>query len=148
MTREEKCELAIELGYKCDPNTGKVYGPKGFELISTDGRGYYDIQSRHFGHIKSHQFIWYWVTKECVDSIDHKNRNKLDNRITNLRSVTNQENSFNKECKGHYWYKEKNKWKACISVNNKLIHLGYFNTADEARESYLNGKHKYHKINE
>jgi len=34
--------------------------------------------------------------------IDHKNRDKLDNRVSNLRVVSNQENCFNRSSKGYY----------------------------------------------
>lgn len=76
--------------------------------------------------------------------IDHDNRIRTDNRKSNLRLSTNQENNFNKEAKGYYWAKHANKWGACIGLNGKTIFLGYYNTEIEAGEAYKFAKNKYH----
>ena len=76
--------------------------------------------------------------------VDHINRNKLDNRKSNLRLVNNQENNWNKEAKGYYWAKHANKWGACIGLNGKTIFLGYYKTEAEARQAYLEAKKIYH----
>lgn len=65
-------------------------------------------------------------------STDHINRDKLDNRKCNLRSVTQSQNGFNRglnknNTSGHrgvYWYQ--NSWVAEIKVNFKKIHIGRF----------------------
>jgi hypothetical protein len=142
MTRLEKCELAKEKGYTYDPETGKVFNPKGKELISKCG-GYYEIRNTSV-RMFSHQFAWYWVYNEVVDYIDHIDQIKTDNRIDNLRSVTNQQNAFNNQAKGYVL--QNNKWRAYIHHNNKKIHLGYYKTEEEARQSYLLAKEKYHII--
>ena len=43
--------------------------------------------------------------------IDHENKNRSDNRIINLRNVTQQENCFNTNAKGYYWCKRDKKWR-------------------------------------
>jgi HNH endonuclease/AP2 domain len=76
--------------------------------------------------------------------IDHINQDKLDNRLENLRLATRSQNSQNKSkqknntsgFKGAYWHKENKKWNAAITVNNKLIHLGFFETPELAHETY------------
>lgn len=79
--------------------------------------------------------------------IDHINGNKLDNRVENLRITTQQGNTQNKlNVKGFSWDKAHNKWQATIKVNNKKTHLGYYDTQEEARQSYLNAKPLYHKF--
>jgi hypothetical protein len=40
------------------------------------------------------------------------------------------------EYKGVSWNKNTNKWRACIRINNKQIHLGLFNTELQASENY------------
>lgn len=63
---------------------------------------------------------------------DHINRNKLDNRKSNLRSVTQAQNRFNTGLqknntsgyKGVIWNKDKNIWFACIYKNRRRIYLG------------------------
>ena len=79
-----------------------------------------------------------------ITTIDHINRNSLDNRISNLRVATRTEQNLNREfknAKGYYW--NKGKWHAQIQINGKQIHLGYFNTEQDARQAYLNAKEKY-----
>jgi hypothetical protein len=74
--------------------------------------------------------------------VDHINGNTLDNRKENLRIVTLQQNSWNqsKKKKGASKYKgvtkNGNRWRARIRVDDKLIHLGYFGTQEEAALEY------------
>ena len=81
------------------------------------------------------------------NQIDHINGDRQDNRIDNLRVVTNQENQFNRPtAKGYYWDKHRKKWKAYIYVDGKMIHLGYFDYKTDARLAYVTAKKKYHII--
>ena len=78
-------------------------------------------------------------------NIDHINGIKHDNRRSNLRIVTVQENSHNmRSAKGYYWNKSFGKYKADITLNNKKIYLGLYNTEIEARTAYLDAKKIYH----
>jgi hypothetical protein len=47
--------------------------------------------------------------------------------------------------KGIYWNKASNKWRARITTNNKLLHLGYFTNIDEAITARLEAEEIYHK---
>ena len=107
---------------------------------SQDRHGYLRImvQSRRY---KAHRLAWLYVYGEWpTDQIDHINRIRADNRIANLREVTNKQNLQNAGKSSHntsghtgvYWYKRDSKWVAHIRHNHKLIHLGYFNTIEEA----------------
>jgi len=96
-------------------------------------------------HLMSHRLAWYIYHGELpCDMIDHKNRNKLDNSIDNLRLCTNQENQFNttKQCnnktgfKGVYWYDRYKKYRASIIINGKNISLGNFDCPKKASEAY------------
>lgn len=72
--------------------------------------------------------------------IDHINHVRNDNRLFNLRFVTRPENSKNKSVSskntsgvtGVYFYKRLQKYIARIRVNRKAIHLGTFDTLEEA----------------
>jgi hypothetical protein len=146
MTREEKCELAIQMGYTYDPESGKIYSRFGREITRKHKEGYIYISNSKF-QLLGHQFVWYWFHKEVVEQIDHINGVRDDNRICNLRSVTHQQNQWNRTtAKGYYLHKASNKWQSYISLNNKMIHLGCYNTEEEAHNAYLIAKEKYHII--
>jgi hypothetical protein len=83
--------------------------------------------------------------KSGSDVIDHINGNKLNNAIANLR-ITNQSGNLQnrKDVKGYSFHKREKKYQTQIMVNYKLIHLGYYNTEEEARQAYLEGKRNYH----
>jgi len=75
---------------------------------------------------------------------DHIDRNGLNNQRNNLRVVTRQQNQFNRNAKGYCFDKPTQKFRAQIRLNGKQIHLGFFETALEARAAYLKAKHIYH----
>ena len=87
-----------------------------------------------------------WDITDCSDTnyIDHININSLDNRIENLRILTNQQNKWNTHSKGYCWNKTHNRWKAYITINKKQTHLGNFKEEADARQAYLTAKEKYH----
>jgi hypothetical protein len=146
MKREEKCKYLIEKGYTYNPQTGEVKSNYGKTLKSKHKQGYLVISNKTISNLLQHQFAWYYTNKECVDTLDHINGVSDDNRICNLRSVTKQQNQFNRNPKGYYFNKGRNKYSSQIMIDGKSIHLGYFNTEEDARQSYINAKEKYHII--
>ena len=88
--------------------------------------------------IKLHRYIMNINNSNLV--VDHINRNPLDNRKSNLRICSYQENSFNKSIRvdntsgipGVSFHKINKKWRAKIKYNNLTIHLGYFEDINEA----------------
>ena len=81
--------------------------------------------------------------------VDHRDGNPSNNCIENLRPTTGQGNQWNQtRAKGYYWDIHTKKWRARIKVNYKAIHLGLFDTEEEAREAYLAAKLIYHVIPE
>jgi hypothetical protein len=144
MTRLEKCKLLEEIGYTYDSNTGIIYTPRKKETIAKDSRGYKVIginNSKYKFQLWGHHFAWY-MTYGDVDykMLDHINRNKNDNRISNLRIVTASENLHNKEFKGCWFDKSRNKWATAIKINGKRKTLGRFDTEQEAIETYMSFK--------
>ncbi|HEY3987431.1 HNH endonuclease signature motif containing protein [Cedecea sp.] len=106
----------------------------GYKRIGIDGRKYY-----------CHRICWaisygYWPSK----NIDHVDRDRGNNSISNLREVTQGENCRNKGInplnphgyKGISLYKRTGKWTAQIKVNGEKMHLGYFPTKEEAAAAY------------
>lgn len=89
----------------------------------------------------AHRVVWAMQYGEWPDGqIDHINGDGLDNRIANLRTVGFHENSRNKMISsrnksgksGVDYVKRDGRWRARISDGSKNIHLGYFETLDEA----------------
>jgi hypothetical protein len=148
MTRLEKCELLKLKGYTYDPENGKIYGTKGQEIVRKCNGYILFGNTRNWKHnTYGHHFAWYWVYGNVdFEMLDHINQNRSDNRISNLRIVTHQENCFNNNYKGYSWDKDRNKWKSQIHISGKTIHLGRYNTEQEARDAYLIAKEKYHTI--
>lgn len=90
---------------------------------------------------RAHRVIWAIMTGEWPpEHVDHVNHDRSDNRWVNLRSVTNSENHQNMAlrrdnssgCAGVAWDRRRNCWRARIHVGGHDIHLGYFQTRDEA----------------
>jgi len=88
----------------------------------------------------AHNQDWDIYDSSRNNSIDHIDRDKLNNNISNLRVVNNRENSLNTDwvdnAKGYYYNKEKKKYKAYIKLNYKNIHLGYYDTKLEASNKF------------
>ena len=90
---------------------------------------------------QAHRLAWLYTYGEWPnDQIDHINRIRTDNRISNLREVTSKQNGQNRSTNsdntsGHPgvgWNKQNAKWQARIKHNYKQIHLGYFSILEEA----------------
>ena len=147
MTRLEKCIALKDKGYIYAPETGKIYGVRGNE-ITGKRKGYIVLQNHKPDFpLQAHHFAWYWVYGN-VDFIelDHKDTDKTNNRISNLRISNRVQQNQNTNAKGFTWCKKNNKWKSRITFEGKTISLGYFNREEEARQAYLNAKKIYHKI--
>lgn len=70
------------------------------------------------------------------ETIDHINGNKLDNRRSNLRVANKSQNGVNrvKPPRLAYYFRNNGKWKAQVKFDGKSLHLGYFDTKEEAHE--------------
>ena len=102
---------------------------------------------------RAHQLAWLFVYGYIPKEIDHINGNGLDNRIGNLRSVTHQQNNHNHRVPprhntsgylGVSYYKAGNKYSAHINIHGKKKHLGYFSSAIDAHNKYLDVKRQIH----
>lgn len=84
--------------------------------------------------------------------VDHINGNPLDNRKANLRICTQHQNAMNVKkpknnksgIKGVRWVENRHKWEAFIGYNRKQIHLGQFDSVDEAVNARKNAEAKYY----
>ena len=118
---------------------------------SPDDLGYLliSIQNRNY---KAHRLAWLYVYGEWPkDQIDHINRDRADNRIENLREVTNKQNQQNtskssRNTSGHTgvrWHKQNSRWQARIMHNQKEIYLGCFTDIEDAVAARKAGEKLY-----
>lgn len=88
----------------------------------------------------------------ATEEVDHIDCDGLNNRRENLRLATPEQNKFNKGkyrrnssgFKGVSWHKRQKKWTAQIQVNKNKIHIGSFDTPEEAHRAYCDAAQKYH----
>jgi len=101
-----------------------------------------------------HRLAWLYMHGEWPKGfIDHINGNGLDNRLYNLRDVTNKQNlqaslkppkSNTSGFKGVYWNKKQSKWVAGISIEGRRKYIGSFDSPEVAHEAYLAKKAEVH----
>lgn len=113
--------------------------------ISNRGRRHIAIDRTVFA---AHRLAWLYVYGAWPSGqLDHRNLNKLDDRIENLRPATRQQNSANRPVLRNNRLGVKGvsitprvrrpqRYRARIRVDNRLIHLGYFSTPEQASEAY------------
>ena len=143
-----------------DPDTGiftnLVYrGPNALKndvVGSINNRGYLTLIIKGKNY-KCHRLAWFYIHGVWPkDQIDHINQIKNDNRIINLREVSNSENqqntSFRKNnfsgYKGICWHKASNKWLAKITLNKKIFHLGIFTSLNDAIAARKHAEEQLH----
>ena len=125
-------------------------------------KGYYKISLKNNLGIRK-TFLLHRIIAKCFLfdysenlKVNHKDGNKLNNKIENLEMISQRENV------NHYYgflnnrncgvYKKRDKWVANISINNKTVYLGTFKNKEEAIKHRLdyelnnNIKNKYNEF--
>ncbi len=100
------------------------------------------------------RLAWFYVHKVWpTDEIDHVNLIKDDNRTTNLREATHQQNVRNVRRKSHNktgfkgvirHNQSKHKFVAQITIDGKCIYLGIFDTPEDAHACYVAASRRLH----
>lgn len=118
-----------------------------------DTTGY--LRVRYDGkRVLVHRLCWFIHTGRWPESqIDHRNGNKSDNRASNLREASAQQNQHNvglrrdneSGFKGVCFCRRTGKWSANIRTDGKNKHLGRFNTKEEAARAYQEKSMVLHK---
>ena len=149
-----------ELFYESEPGILRWKIGKGTKVKAGDIAGSLNICSGRW-QIKTdkqlvyrYRIIWemHYGSIPGNMQIDHINRNKLDDKITNLRLSSAKENSRNREkqsnssskLKGVSWHKVIKKWRSCIKSDHKFIHIGYFETKYLAYAAYCDAALELH----
>ena len=137
MTELEKFNYLLERGYRYDKETGLIYGKRGDVCVRKNIQGYITL----LNNTRAHRFAWYVTYGEVPNIIDHINRDRSDNKITNLRNVDRYTNNMNSDridnAKLYSLHKQTGKYTAQIGVNGKKKHIGIYNTKEEAIQARL-----------
>lgn len=115
----------------------------GYIQCCIDGRRYYE-----------QNLVWLYHKGVWPTTIlDHRDTNRSNNEIDNLREATRQQNAFNRsgckkstsKYKGVSWNTKEGKWVAQACINYKKYFLGYHSTEESAAKAYngfVKDKHK------
>ena len=122
---------------------GSVHKSTGYRNITIDGTKY-----------RAHRLAWLVVTGSDPGEleIDHINRDRADNRFSNLRLATTQQNQRNLSLactntsgiKGVHWHKQRNKWRAKVQHKGRFIHVGCFELLEDAAAAVQKARRKVH----
>jgi len=104
------------------------------------------IYGKHRVIYKLYNPEWDLDDNSNTNHIDHIDHNPLNNKIENLRVLSQQLNMFNKNTKGCHYNTRLNKWVAKITAYKINHHLGVFEFEADARNAYVEAKKIYHKI--
>lgn len=152
-------ELKSLLAY--DPDTGNltwlnplsVRVKPGDRAGSVSGQGYVTVRIKgtlYYAHRLAFLFMTGKWPEKLVDHIDGDRKN---NRWSNLREATRQENAMNlhgahaDSATGVLGVSKRGaKFRAYITVDGKQKHLGYHETEEEASEAYQAQKQVLHEV--
>lgn len=127
-----------------DPETG-VFTWRGSARRGWNGRvagrddhGYVRMSIDHIPYY-AHRLAWLHVHGEWpAKDLDHRDRNRKNNAIANLRPCEMSENLANAKrptnnTSGHKGvYRHRGKWRAAIGVGGRSVHIGVYDTLDDA----------------
>ena len=142
--------IANVLGFEglyCVTDEGKVYNLKtGKEMLQRENKGYMYVHLSSQGasfNLRVNRLVVSSFMRKKIDEkfvVDHIDCDRLNNRLDNLRLLTNGENTIRgKELKfprGVCFYEHTKKYGANIQINHKRYFLGAFATEKEASDAY------------
>lgn len=111
-------------------------------MICVDGRIY-----------KAHRLAWFYIYGEWPQGeIDHKDRNKSNNAIANLRVATRNQNLMNSSMRsdnssgvtGIVWDQSRKRWRVRVHHNGKETHLGRYKSKDDAIGARASAEAKFY----
>lgn len=94
--------------------------------------------------ISLHRLAWFIGTGKCAEGdIDHINQNPGDNRLSNLRDVSECINMRNTKKRrnntsgipGVSWHKQTKRWCAQAHINGRHQHIGLFKDKEDAAKA-------------
>lgn len=142
-----------------DPNTGifireqnRGKTMKGSIAGTTRHDGYVTVFIDGHRYL-THRLAWLYMTGEWPETvIDHIDRNPSNNSFSNLRDVSQSVNMQNIREPRSFGtsgrlgaHKFRGGFLARIVVFGEVVHLGWYETADEAHAAYLEAKRELHE---
>lgn len=123
---------------------GYVDKSHGYVSMSVDGKEYY-----------AHRLAWLYMTGTWpTHTVDHRDRDRANNRFSNLRAATRTQNNQNMSVhdgremysahKGVTWHKAGKRWMAQINANGKHHYLGLFASELDAANAYEKASVRLH----
>lgn len=110
------------------------------DIAGCERRGYWVLKVDQHVYF-SHRLAWLYVHGVWpTGDIDHINRIRDDNRLSNLRECSRAENCQNTTArksntsghKGVSWVAQRQKWVAQIVINGKNVNLGRYSSIEDA----------------
>ena len=100
-------------------------------------------------NLRLHRLFFYLHNRYLPKLVDHKDNNPKNNKVENLRDLDTSGNAMNSNkrkfykgrpttsiYKGVSWDKASKKWRVCLMIKGKCIHLGSFDNQDDAGQAY------------
>lgn len=136
---EEDIQVRVRRDFHYDPLTGiltRITGKRAGTTGTINDHGYVMVKW-HQQLYSAADLIWVYEYGDWPkNTIDHEDRNRSNNRLYNLRDVTQGVNNLNKAVSKNPYkgiYPRSNGYRAQITRNGRVVHLGQFSTKDEAR---------------
>jgi hypothetical protein len=138
------------LYWKNDRNTVKVKNKRaGYVHTQT---GYRRLSINHYPYLE-HRIIFLHQFGYLPKCLDHKDGNRENNNIENLRPATYVENMHNRKLnkdnksgiKGVWYVPSRQSWRARIRSKNLLVFCKYYKTLEEAEKGIKQARAELHK---
>jgi hypothetical protein len=138
----------IKSNYKYDPNTGIITSNYTKKQIQYTCHEYITINPVINGvnvKVYGHRLAWFMHYGYWAKNVQHINKNRVDNRIENLRVPTNSQikagnrkttSDTSSKFKGVAWDKSSQSWRVRVHKDNKMVHVGRYDSEVEAAYAY------------
>lgn len=138
--------VVVPMNGKCGEGKRVIIDPEHVALVMDNGPWYLSVDRNGIGYARSsktgqylHRLVFGWIAQG--HQVDHVNRDTLDNRSSNLRAVTHQNNLRNRSGWGVSRFKglarrASGRWTARIKSGETTMNLGTFDSELEAARAY------------